>query len=279
MKSVFIIAEIGINHNGDLKIAEKMISEAKIAGCDAVKFQKRDIYKVYTKEYLSEPRESPWGHTQEDQKRGLEFDKDAYSKIHEMAKNYDIEWLCSSWDNNSLYFLDDFNLKYAKIASPMIVDLDFLNEISKRDQYFFISTGMSSLSEIDEAVNIFTKKNSNFELMHCVSNYPLQAEDANLRCIETLRKRYNCNIGYSGHETGIAVSLAAVALGATSIERHFTLDRSMYGSDQSSSIEPDTMKRLVGGIRKISLSFGDGEKKFLESEKKNALKLRQHISI
>ena len=277
MTKVFVIAEIGINHNGDIAICKKLIDLAKETGCDAVKFQKRDIDSVYTQEYLSEKRESPWGSTQRQQKEGLEFSHEQYQIISEYCKIKEIEWLASAWDLKSVKFLENFKLNYNKIASPMIVFKDLLEKVSLQKKHTFISTGMCNLQDIDEAVNIFKKNNCSFELMHCVSTYPMKPEDANLKMINNLKERYNCNVGYSGHESGIAISCAATALGITSLERHITLDRSMYGSDQSASLEPSGLRQLLGAVRKIEISMGDGSKKFLEDEIINSKKLRQHL--
>ena len=276
----FVIAEIGINHNGDLKIAKKMIQEAKTAGVDAVKFQKRDIFEVYTKEYLSQERESPWGKTQLDQKKGLEFGEKEYLEIDKFCKEIGIKWFASAWDLKSLNFLDKFNFEYHKIASAMIVDINFLSEVAKRGKYTFISTGMCEMKDISKAVEIFRENNCQFELMHCISAYPFESEHADLGLIKFLSEKFKCDVGYSGHEkSGVAISYAATALGASSIERHFTLDRSMYGSDQAASIQPEGLRKLVGGIRKINLALsGKGnEKKILDIEVSVAKKLREHI--
>lgn len=279
--SIFIIAEIGINHNGDISLAKEMILSAKNCGADAVKFQKRDINLVYSKELLSQKRESPWGSTQYDQKKGLEFETEQYDEIDSFCKKNDIIWFASAWDTNSIKFLNKYDLKYNKIASAMIVDKKFLEEVAKQKKYTFISTGMCSYEDIDEAVKIFKENNCEFELMHCVSAYPFESEDANLNLINELKKRYNCKVGYSGHEkSGLAISYAAAALGVTSIERHFTTDRTLYGSDQSASLAPEGFARLVGGIRVISKAInGSSDKKILDIEKPVAEKLRQHIKI
>ncbi len=278
--SCFIISEIGINHNGDLDLAKKMIDESAAAGADAVKFQKRDISLVYSEELLNSKRESPWGTTQRDQKQGLEFNKNSYLEIDKHCKNKNIKWFASAWDLNSLKFLEQFDLHYNKIASAMIVDKNFLKNVAKHKKYTFISTGMSTFKEIDQAVDIFEKENCKFELMHTVSAYPFQDEMAKLNLIDVLAKRYGCKVGYSGHEKGgLAISYAAVALGATSLERHFTLDRTMYGSDQSASITPSAFKELIGGVRKIEKAIDKNvkEKVMLDIEKPIADKLRAHI--
>lgn len=275
--SVFIIAEIGINHNGDLGIAKDLIKTAKEAGCDAVKFQKRTIDIVYTKELLDSHRESPWGKTQRAQKEGLEFGLEKYKEIDSYCKELGIEWFASAWDIESQKFLRNFKCKYNKIASAMIVYDELLKEAASEKKYTFISTGMSTIDQIDNAVNIFVKAGCPFELMHCVSTYPMDDEDANLNCMTTLKNRYKCNVGYSGHEVGLAVSYAAVALGATSLERHITLDRAMYGSDQAASVEPSGLRMLVGAVRKIEKALGDGSITINPKEIPIAKKLRAHI--
>ena len=279
--SVFVIAEIGINHNGDINLAKKMIDNSVNAGADAVKFQKRDINVVYTKEFLESHRESPWGKKQRDQKLGLEFNEDQYKIIDEYWKNKKIEWFASAWDLNSLQFLSKFDLKFNKVASAMIVDTKLLEAIAKQGKYTFISTGMCSFIEIDNAIKIFKKHNCEYELMQCVSAYPFDDSLANLNMIKKMRDKYNCKVGYSGHEkSGLAISVAAVALGATSIERHITLDRTMYGSDQAASLTPDGFKNLVTSIRKVEKAItGDEDKKILKIEEGVAKKLREHIKI
>ena len=278
MKKPYLIAEIGINHNGSLEITKKLIDIAKDTGFDAVKFQKRTIDIVYDQKTLDIPRKSPWGETTREQKMGLEFEKPEYDEIEKYCKEVNIDWFASAWDVKSLEFLDNYNLKYHKIASAMIVDHNFLNEVAKRNKHTFISTGMSSKKDIDSAVNIFKKNNCSFELMHCVSTYPMKAEDANLITIKQLKKEYNCNVGYSGHENGVAVSLAAVMLGITSLERHITLDRVMYGSDQAASLELSGMKNLTESINKIILSLGEPSLgKIIDDELPIAKKLRAHI--
>ena len=275
--SIFIIAEIGINHNGDVGIAKDLIKVAKESGCDAVKFQKRTLEKVYTSEELNKQRESPWGTTNREQKEGLEFGQQEFEQIDSYCKELDIEWFASAWDVESQNFLKQFDLKYNKIASAMMVDSDLLRIVAAEGRHTFISTGMSTLEEIDCAVEIFKKSGCPFEVMHCVSTYPMEDTDANLNCISTLRDRYSCDVGYSGHEVGLAVSYAAAALGISSLERHITLDRAMYGSDQSASIEPAALRSLVGAVRKIEQAMGDGKKYVLDSEIPIAKKLRGHL--
>jgi len=275
--SIFIIAEVGINHNGDVEIAKQLIDVAKDSGVDAVKFQKRTVDLVYTKELLDSPRQSPWGDTQRAQKEGLEFGLKEYKQIDAYCKEKSIEWFVSAWDIESQKFLKQFNLKYNKIASAMIVYEDLLEMVASEGKHTFIATGMSREEDIDRAVDIFKKKSCPFELMHCVSTYPMADEDANLKCIDTLRRCYKCNVGYSGHEAGLAVSYAAVALGVSSLERHITLDRAMYGSDQAASIEPAGLRILVGAVRKIEASLGDGVLGIHKKEVPIAQKLRAHI--
>lgn len=272
--SIFIIAEIGINHNGDLEISKKLIDVAAFAGCDAVKFQKRTIDKVYTKDYLDSHRESPWGTTQRAQKEGLEFGEEEYDEINRYCKDKGIAWFASAWEIDSQLFLRKYNLKYNKIASAMLTNEELLNLVAEEKKHTFVSTGMSTLQEIDRAVDIFSKKDCPFELMHCNSSYPMRNEDANLSVIHTLRERYNCDVGYSGHEVGLQITLAAIAMGATSVERHITLDRTMYGSDHAASIEPGGLIRLVRDIRVIEKAKGDGIKTVSSAEEKVRAKLR-----
>jgi N-acetylneuraminate synthase len=275
--SLFIIAEIGINHNGDTEIAKQLIDVAADAGADAVKFQKRTVDLVYTKEFLDAMRESPWGKTQRAQKEGLEFGESQYREIDRHCKDRKVKWFASAWDLPSQKFLRKFELEYNKIASAMIVSQELLNEVASEGRHTFISTGMSTLSDIDRAVETFAKKKCSFELMHCVSTYPMEDEDANLKRIVSLRERYKCKVGYSGHEVGLSVSYAAVALGATSLERHITLSRAMYGSDQAASVEPAGFRQMVGAVRKIEKALGDGSFDMNPKEVPVAKKLRGHL--
>ena len=279
MNKTFIISEIGINHNGDLDVTKKMIDASKDAGADAVKFQKRDIEVVYSKEQLKKPRTSPFGTTEREQKEGLEFNENEYNEIDNYCRKKNIIWFSSAWDVNSLKFLDKYNSKYNKVASAMIIDEIFLNEVAKRKKHTFISTGMSNFDMIDKAVKIFKENNCPFELMHCISAYPFEGEMANLNMIKILKDRYKCNVGYSGHEKGgKLISLASIALGSTSLERHLTLDRTMYGSDQAASITPTGLKSLINDVRILEKALTGNEKKvILDSEKPVAEKLRSHI--
>jgi len=275
--AIYFVAEIGINHNGDMQICKELIDLAASAGCDAVKFQKRDIDQVYAKDLLDSPRESPWGTTQREQKEGLEFGLDEYQEIDGYCKEKGVEWFASAWDLNSQKFLRQFDCKHNKVASAMIVHKDLLKMIAEEGKHTFISTGMSTYDDIQSATDIFREANCPFELMHCISTYPMKDEDANLNTIHTLREKFKCDVGYSGHEAGLAVSYAAAALGITSLERHITLDRAMYGSDQSASVEPTGLRMLVGAIRKIEKAMGDGKKRILDAEIPIAKKLRGHI--
>ena len=263
---IFVIAEAGINHNGDVEIAKKLIDLAADAGCDAVKFQKRTVEEVYSPSELDRFRESPWGNTNRQQKMGLEFGEEELRQIDSHCKKREIEWFVSCWDIDSQRFMRKFELKHNKVASPMLTVLPLLEEIASEGKYTFISTGMSSLEEIQTAVNIFRKHNCPFELMHCNSTYPMPNESANLRLINILKQTFDCKVGYSGHEAGLQVSLFAAAMGASSIERHITLDRAMYGSDQAASLGPEGIKKLVRDIRIFEDCLGDGIKKIEESE-------------
>ena len=277
MSKIFIVGEIGINHNGDLKIAKELIDISADIGLDAVKFQKRTIDLVYTKEMLDGERESPWGTTQREQKEGLEFSFDDYKEIDNYCKSKNIEWFASAWDLESQKFLRKFDCNFNKVASAMIVFEELLEMIASEKKHTFISTGMSTIEDIKKAVEIFRDNDCSFELMHTISTYPMQDSDANLNLINTLKNEFNCNVGYSGHESGVAISVAAAAMGITSLERHITLDRAMYGSDQSASLEPNGLRNLVDSVRKIETAMGDGIKTIIEAEKPIAEKLRAHL--
>ena len=270
----FIIAEIGINHNGDVNIAKQLIDLAKKTGCDAVKFQKRTIDIVYNSELLAAYRESPWGTTQRAQKEGLEFGKPEYDEINTYCKSLDIEWFASAWDIPSQRFLRHYDLNYNKIASAMITHLDFLKEVALEEKKTFVSTGMSTYEDIDKAVEIFQKHDCPIVLLHTISTYPSEEKDLNLLVIKTLQERYGLPVGYSGHESSVSPSVVAAMLGAVAIERHITLDRAMYGSDQAASLEAAGLERMVAMIRKIPVVLGEGIKKFDMSEQQVAKKLR-----
>jgi N-acetylneuraminate synthase len=275
---LFLIAEIGINHNGDLEIAKELIDAAADAGFDAVKFQKRNIDIVYSKELLDSPRESPWGSTQREQKEGLEFSKDQYLEIDKYCKEKKIQWTASAWDLDSQEFISSFNVSFNKVASPMLGHKPLLRKIATERKMTYISTGMSTIEEIEEIVKLFRDENCPFELMHCNSTYPMKDEDANLACIPMLREKFKCKVGYSGHESSLLkVCVAAVALGATSIERHITLDRTMYGSDQAASIEASSLNAFVKSVRAIPEILGSGVKTLSELESKTRGKLRINV--
>jgi N-acetylneuraminate synthase len=275
---VFIAAEIGINHNGDVEIAKKLIDIAVSSGCDAVKFQKRTVEKVYSKEVLDGPRESPWGTTQREQKEGLEFSISDYKIIDKYCKQKKIQWYLSCWDINSQIEMRQFKTKYNKVASAMLIHTKLLETIAEEKKYTFISTGMSTMDDISKAIKIFKKHKCPFELMHSHSSYPMKIEEANLKLIQTLKKKFKCDVGYSGHESAASlICITAVLQGATSIERHITLDRSMYGSDQAASLEIEGLNRLVRDVRVLDIILGDGKKKIWDSEKSAMKKLRERL--
>ncbi len=270
----FLIAEIGINHNGSIDLAKKLIFNSKAAGFDAVKFQKRDLNTVYSEEVLNSPRKSPWGITTRSQKEGLEFSIEQYKEIDEYCKSLNIEWFVSCWDIKSQKQMRVFSTPYNKVASAMATNKDFVKEVASERKKTFASTGMMKIEEIESLVKIFEDNYCPLILMHTVSTYPSKDEDLNLRCIETLAKNFNVPIGYSGHEVSTAPSIYAALLGAVAIERHVTLDRAMYGSDQSASLEMTGMKSLCSTIRKINICMGDGIKKITNEEHEVAKKLR-----
>jgi N-acetylneuraminate synthase len=269
----FIVAEIGINHNGNVEIAKKLIDTAALGGCDAVKFQKRTVGVVYTPEELSKPRDNPFGPTNGDLKRGLEFGHDQYGDIHRYCAAKDILWYSSCWDEASVDFMEQFNPPCYKIASASLTDDALLRHHRRYGRPIILSTGMSTLEQVDHAVEVLGT--NDLILLHCTSTYPSSVEELNLRGIQTLRDRYDVPIGYSGHEVGLATSVAAAALGACMIERHITLDRAMWGSDQAASIEPQGIWRLVKDVRAIERALGDGKKCLWPSEVAVMNKLRR----
>jgi N-acetylneuraminate synthase len=269
-----VIAEVGINHNGDLSIAKQLIDLAKDTGCDAVKFQKRTIDLVYSKDVLDSPRESPWGTTQRDQKTGLEFDKKAYDEIDRYCRSKAIEWFASAWDVPSQKFLRGYDLKFNKIASPMLTHHDLLEAVAEERKVTFVSTGMSTWDDIDTAVAVFKKQDCPIVLMHTVSEYPAPEAALNLSVLHELRARYGVPVGYSAHEATMVPSVIAATLGAVAIERHITLDRAMYGTDQAASIEKRGLEMILSYVRTIPLVVGDGVKRVSDGELKNAAKLR-----
>lgn len=273
-RRVFIIAEIGINHNGDVEIAKQLINQAKAAGCNAVKLQKRTIDIVYSAEVLAQRRESPWGTTQRAQKEGLEFGEAEYDIIDAHCRNVGIEWFASAWDIVSLKFLRKYTCKYNKVASAMVTHEPFLKEVASEKKPTFLSTGMCSLQDVDRAVEVFKKADCPILLMHTVSTYPCADKDLNLSVMHILRERYGLPVGYSGHEVTVSPSIMAAVMGAMAIERHITLDRAMYGSDQAASLELAGLLSLIGSIRKTADCIGDGKKHISAAEDAVAKKLR-----
>tara|TARA_Y100000817_G_scaffold264405_1_gene219808 strand:- start:81 stop:914 length:834 start_codon:yes stop_codon:yes gene_type:complete len=275
----FIIGEIGTNHTGDVKIAKKIIDAAANAGMNAVKFQKKNVEKIYTKEFLDSYLESPWGNTQREMRLHREFSDNEYKQIDKHCKKRKIEWFFSAWDIDSQISMRKFKTKFNKVASAMLIHEKLLKTIAEEQKPTFISTGMSTMKDITKAVEIFRKNNCPFELMHTNSSYPMKSEEANLSMIPVLQKKFQCKVGYSGHEVGASIiSVCAAMLGATSIERHITVDRTYYGYDQVASLEPEGMRRLVRDIGLVDVIIGDGKKKIWDSEKPNMKKLRQIFS-
>ena len=269
----YVIAEVGINHNGDIDLAKRLISVAAAAGCNAVKFQKRTVEIVYTEKELSTPRPNPFGDTNGDLKRGLEFGKEDYEEIASFCKSLKIPWLVSPWDEQSVDFMEQFDTPVYKIASASLTDDNLLKHVRATGKPIFASTGMSTYDEIDHAVEVLGKKD--LILMHTTSTYPAKYEQLNLRAIPEMHARYGVPIGYSGHETGIPTTVAAAVLGASAVERHITMDRAMWGSDQSASLEPNGISRLVRDIRLVEQSLGDGVKRVYEEEVPVMKKLRR----
>lgn len=263
-QAIFVVAEIGINHNGSVELAKKLVEAAVAARCDAVKFQKRTIDLVYTAEDLVRPRESPFGFTNGALKRGLELGYDEYVTIDRHCRQLGIPWFASCWDQQAVDFIEAFDPPCHKIASACLTDDDLLRHIRAKRRPILLSTGMSSQEQIDHAVDVLG--NEALVLLHCTSAYPSKVEDLNLRVISWLAQRYAAPVGYSGHEVGLSTTLAAVALGACLVERHLTVDRAMWGSDQAASVEPHGFARLVKDIRAITLALGDGVKRVYDSE-------------
>ncbi len=273
---VFIIGEIGTNHAGDIKIAKKIIDAAVAAGFDAIKFQKKNVEKIYTNKFLDSYLESPWGTTQREMRLYREFSNKQFNEIDKYCKKKKIPWFVSCWDVDSQIEMKKFKLKYNKIASAMLIHEKLLKIVAKEKKHTFVSTGMSEMKDIEKAVKIFRKEKCPFELLHTNSSYPMNNNEANLKLISSLAKKFKCNVGYSGHEKGASfVSTAAVIMGATTIERHITIDRTLYGHDQAASLEPEGMRRLVRDIRMIDEIMGDGVKRIWKSELPNMKKLRQ----
>jgi N-acetylneuraminate synthase len=269
----YIVAEIGINHNGDINVAHQLIDVAVSAGCNAVKFQKRTVDVVYTKEELACPRETQFGRTNGDLKRALEFGPKQYNEIDSHCHDKGISWFASCWDEASVDFIDRFHPPAFKNASASLTDDNLLAHVRSKGKPIILSTGMSRLDQIDHAVKVLG--NENLVILHSSSTYPAYYDELNLRVIPLLRHKFPVPIGYSGHEIGILTSVAAVALGACLIERHLTLDRSLWGSDHSASLEPDDMSRLVSDIRLVETALGDGVKRVLDREIGIMQKLRR----
>lgn len=269
----FVVAEIGINHNGDLDLAKQLIDVAVDAGCDAVKFQKRTIDLVYSVEELARPRESPFGVTNGDLKRRLEFSREQYAEIDAYCRLRNIGWFASPWDEESVDFLDSFAVPCYKVASASLTDDNLLGYMRSKGKPIILSTGMSTLAQIDHAVEVLGT--DQLVILHATSTYPAKYEELNLRVIPILAQRFGVPVGYSGHETGIASSVAAVAMGACVVERHLTLDRAMWGSDQAASLEPNGITRLMRDIRLVETALGDGQKRLLDAEVPIMQKLRR----
>ena len=270
-----IIAEIGINHNGDLDVAKKLIDVASFAGCSVVKFQKRNPDVCVPHHQTGFMRDTPWGRMSYiEYKHKIEFGKDEYDEIDNYCKDKKISWTASPWDLDSLHFLTDYDLPFVKIPSALLTDYELIKESSKNFDEIILSTGMSTMEEIDEAVKEIDD-DCNYALLHCNSTYPAPIEDLNLSCIKTLKDKYNCKVGYSGHEYGLTTTIASLCFGATIIERHITLDKSMWGTDQMSSVEPHGLIKLVRGVRELEAAIGDGKKVVTEKEQQIKLKLRK----
>jgi len=274
---VYMIAEIGINHNGDIEIAKQLMDVAVETGCDAVKFQKRTPEICVPEEQKSIPRDTPWGTMSYfDYKKRIEFEQSEFEQIDAYAKKIGIDWFASPWDVPSVDFLESFNVPCQKIASACLTDSELLSAVNKTKTTTILSTGMSSIEEIDKAVSLLN--NVPLAIAQATSTYPAEASELNLRAIQTFAEKYKVPVGYSGHERGLQVTIAAVALGATFVERHITLDRSMWGTDHSASLEPEGLKKLVRDIRIIELALGDGKKKVYASEIPIRAKLRRVLS-
>ena len=272
----FVIAELGTNHMGDIEVAKKIIDVAVDAGCNAVKLQKKNVEKIYTKEFLDSSLDSQWGITQREMRLHREFSDNEFKKIDVYCKKKKIPWFVSCWDVESQKQMRKFKTKYNKIASAMLVHDKLLETVAQEKKHTFIATGMSTLNDIEKAVKIFRKHKCSFELMHCHSAYPMPSEEANLKLIPFLAKKFRCKVGYSGHESAATnISIPAILLGATSIERHVTIDRAAFGHDQAASLEPKGLIQLVRDIRIVDKIMGDGKKRVWKSELNNKKKLRQ----
>jgi len=276
-KYIYIIAEIGINHNGSLETAKKLIDLAVDCGCDAVKFQKRNIEIVYGEEVLSQPRKSPWGNTQRAQKEGLEFSLKEYDEVDSYCKSKSIDWFASSWDEESQIQMRKYKFPFNKIASAMATHKSFIELVASEKKPTFASTGMTCLEDIEILVEVFKKYECELMLMHTVSTYPSDEKHLNLKCINTLKDKYRLPVGYSGHEVTVSPSIIAASIGAAAIERHITLDRAMYGSDQSASLQESGLRQMCSTLRKMPSVLGSSEKKVLDEELPIANKLRYWV--
>ena len=277
-QSIYIIAEIGINHNGDLNIAKELIDIAKVAGCDVVKFQKRNPDICVPEHQKTIMRDTPWGRMSYlDYKYKVEFGQNEYDEIDIYCKDRKIDWSASPWDLDSLDFLNQYNIPFIKIPSALITDLELLKATAETNKKIILSTGMSTMEDVDNAVMAIkeAKADADFALLHCNSSYPAPNKDLNLRCIQTLQEKYNCEVGYSGHEFGLTTTIASICLGATIIERHITLDRTMWGTDQMCSVEPQGLIKLVRGVRELNAALGNGKKIVTETEIPIREKLRK----
>ena len=275
MSKVTIIGEIGVNHNGDIEIAKQLIKVAKENGADIVKLQKRDINSTYSQAELDKYRESPWGKTNREQKQGLEFGEMHYDAIDEYCQQLGIDWMVSCWDLPSVEFMKQYNLKYNKVASALLTHKELITAIAKEKKHTFISTGMSTLEEIGQAITIFNNYGCKFTILHCNSQYPQPDHQSNLKCIQFLKEYFLCPVGYSCHSTGVVTPALAVMMGAVAIEKHLTLDRAMYGSDQAASLEPTGFGKMVEYIRLAEISIGDGYKVIYPGEETIKAKLRR----
>lgn len=266
MNKTYIIAEIGINHNGDINIAKKLIDIAAVAGCDAVKFQKRNPDVCVPEHQKNVMRDTPWGQmTYLEYKHRVEFGKEQYDEIDAYCKEKEIDWSASPWDLDSLDFLNGYDIPFIKIPSAMLTNDELLKESVKTGKKIILSVGMSTEKEIDQAVNIL-KGAKEFALLHCNSTYPAPIEELNLSAIQTLKQKYGCEVGYSGHEFRLGTSVASIYLGASIIERHITLDRTMWGTDHMSSVEPQGLIKLVKGVRELEQAYGDGVIRITDSQ-------------
>ena len=277
-EDIYIIAEIGINHNGDLAIAKKLIDIAKVAGCDVVKFQKRNPDVCVPEHQKTVMRDTPWGKmTYLEYKYKVEFEKKEYDEINAYCRNKQIDWTASPWDLDSLNFLNKYDVPFIKIPSALLTDIELIKESTKTGKKVIISTGMSTIEEIDTAVDAIkeTSSNASYAILHCNSTYPAPNDELNLKCIQTLKDKYKCEVGYSGHEFGLTTTIASICLGATIIERHITLDRTMWGTDQMCSVEPQGLIKLVRGVRVLNSALGDCIKVVTDTEKPIREKLRK----